>query len=211
MLWASLVAQLVKNPSAWRRLWFNSWFRKILWRRDRLSTPVFLGFLVAQLLKNLPAMWETSVGKIPWRMAWPPTQVFLPGESHGQRSLAGYSSWSGRVRHDWATKHSTWEFMLKVNFFQKVHDRFFFFFFPIWWNFLFSQLILSELRIKNLISLLLRYLSQNSTIVSNSIVRRKQLSIFVFISLSIEQNISLLVCMCVLGATSSLYVVLHMI
>ena len=33
------------------------------------------------------------VGKIPWRRAWKPTPVFLPGESHGQRSLAGYSPW----------------------------------------------------------------------------------------------------------------------
>ena len=32
------------------------------------------------------------VGKIPWRRAWQPTQVFLPRESHGQRSLEGYSS-----------------------------------------------------------------------------------------------------------------------
>ena len=31
------------------------------------------------------------VGKIPWCKAWQPTPVFLPGESHGQRSLAGYS------------------------------------------------------------------------------------------------------------------------
>ena len=31
------------------------------------------------------------VGKIPWRKKWQPTSVFLPGESHGQRSLAGYS------------------------------------------------------------------------------------------------------------------------
>ena len=31
------------------------------------------------------------VGKIPWRRAWQPTAIFLPGESHGQRSLAGYS------------------------------------------------------------------------------------------------------------------------
>ena len=30
------------------------------------------------------------VGKIPWRRAWQPTPLFLPGESHGQRSLAGY-------------------------------------------------------------------------------------------------------------------------
>ena len=31
------------------------------------------------------------VGKIPWRRAWQPTPVFLPGESYGQRSLVGYS------------------------------------------------------------------------------------------------------------------------
>ena len=30
------------------------------------------------------------VGKIPWRREWLPTPVFLPGESHGQRSLVGY-------------------------------------------------------------------------------------------------------------------------
>ena len=33
------------------------------------------------------------VGKIPWRRAWQPTPVFLSGESHGQRSLVGYSLW----------------------------------------------------------------------------------------------------------------------
>jgi len=33
------------------------------------------------------------VGKIPWRRAWQPTPVFLPGESHGQRHLVGYSPW----------------------------------------------------------------------------------------------------------------------
>ena len=31
------------------------------------------------------------VGKIPWRRKWQPTPVFLPGKSHGQRSLGGYS------------------------------------------------------------------------------------------------------------------------
>ena len=31
------------------------------------------------------------IGKIPWRKAWQPTPVFWPGESHGQRSLVGYS------------------------------------------------------------------------------------------------------------------------
>jgi len=41
--------------------------------------------LVAQRLKNPPAMQETWVqfwvGKIPWRRAWQPTPIFLPGES----------------------------------------------------------------------------------------------------------------------------------
>ena len=31
--------------------------------------------------------------KFPWRRKWQPTSVFLPGESHGQRNMAGYSSW----------------------------------------------------------------------------------------------------------------------
>ena len=53
---------------------------------------------VAQWEKNLPAMQETHEmwvqlldTKIPWRRAWQPTPIFLPGESHGQRSLVGYS------------------------------------------------------------------------------------------------------------------------
>ena len=33
------------------------------------------------------------VEKIPWRTAWKPTPVLLPGESNGQRSLVGYSPW----------------------------------------------------------------------------------------------------------------------
>ena len=42
------------------------------------------------------------VGKIPWRRKWQPTAVFLLGGSHGRRSLAGYSLWGHRVRHNWA-------------------------------------------------------------------------------------------------------------
>ena len=57
---ASLIAQLLKNPPAMQETPFDSWVRKI-WRRDRLPTPVFLGFPVAQLVKNLPTVWETWV------------------------------------------------------------------------------------------------------------------------------------------------------
>ena len=48
---------------------------------------------------------DSWVGKIPWRRAWQPTPVFLPGEPQVQRSLAGYSPWGcKRVRRNLATK-----------------------------------------------------------------------------------------------------------
>ena len=37
-------------------------------------------------------VFNSWVGKIPWRGRWQPTPVFLPGECHGQRSLMGYMS-----------------------------------------------------------------------------------------------------------------------
>ena len=54
---------------------------------------------VMLVVKNLSAnaggikrcRFDPEVGKIPWRRAWYPTPVFLPGESLGQRSLVGYS------------------------------------------------------------------------------------------------------------------------
>ena len=58
--------------------------------------------IIAQLVKNLPAMQETQVWllgqKIPWRRKWQLTPVFLPGESHEQRSLADYSPWDRKSR-----------------------------------------------------------------------------------------------------------------
>ena len=41
-----------------------------------------------------------GVGKIPWRSAWQLPLVFLPGESHGQRSLVGCVPKGRRVGHD---------------------------------------------------------------------------------------------------------------
>ena len=59
--------------------------------------------LVAQLVKNLPATWETWVWSLgwedPWRRERLPTPVFWPGEFHGL-----YSPWGvKRVGHDWVT------------------------------------------------------------------------------------------------------------
>ena len=58
-----------------------------------ISTPLLFMALpqVALVVKNLPA--SACIGKAPWRRAWQPIPVFLPGESHGQRSLVGYSPW----------------------------------------------------------------------------------------------------------------------
>ena len=54
---------------------------------------------------------DPGAGKIPWRRAWQPTPVFLPGESHGQRSLVGQSPWdqkeldtTGQLTHTTATE-----------------------------------------------------------------------------------------------------------
>ena len=70
-------------------------------------SPFELGVsLVAQLVKNPPVMQEIQVRscrKTPWRRKQQPGPLFWPGKSHGQRSLAGYSSW-GHKRHDFSTK-----------------------------------------------------------------------------------------------------------
>ena len=63
------------------------------------------------VVKNLPAeagdLRDMSLipgsGRFPWRRKWQLTPVLLPGEFHGQRSLAGYSPWGHRVGHDCVT------------------------------------------------------------------------------------------------------------
>ena len=62
------------------------------------------------LVKNLPAMRETWVRSLGWEDplegSWQPTPVFSPGESHGQRSLVGYSPW-GHKESDMTEQLST--------------------------------------------------------------------------------------------------------
>ena len=62
------------------------------------------GFPGGSVVKNPPSMQETQetpgLGRFPWRRAWQPAPVFLPGESHGWRSLGGYTAQGRRVRHD---------------------------------------------------------------------------------------------------------------
>ena len=97
--------------------WFlsHSILRISLWCRYYCYSPYYIGAsLVAHRVKNLPAMQETwfnpCVGKIPWGRGWLPIPVFLPGEFHGQRSLAGYSP-QGHKESDtteWRTLALVW-------------------------------------------------------------------------------------------------------
>ena len=50
-------------------------------------------------------VFDPWVGKIPWRRAWQPTPVFLPGESPRTETGGLQSTGLQRVRHDWVTKH----------------------------------------------------------------------------------------------------------
>ena len=55
------------------------------------------GIVVNNLLANAGEAKDAGsipwVRKIPWRRKWQPTPLYLPGNFHGQRSLAGYSPW----------------------------------------------------------------------------------------------------------------------
>ena len=80
------------------RPWFDSWIRKIPWRRDRLPTLVFMGFpggsdskasaCSAGDLGSIPGL-----GRSPWGRLGSPLQCSCLENPHGQRSLVGYSLW----------------------------------------------------------------------------------------------------------------------
>ena len=62
--WASLMAQLVKNPPAMQKTLVRFLGREIHWRRDRLPTPVFLGFPCGSAGKESACNVE-NLGSIP--------------------------------------------------------------------------------------------------------------------------------------------------
>ena len=62
-----MIVQLVKNLPVIQETEFDSWAGKIPWRRDRLPTPVILGFPYGSVAKNLPVVRETQVGSLGWK------------------------------------------------------------------------------------------------------------------------------------------------
>ena len=75
--------------------------RSINIRMSKIAACPLSPFPGGSVVKNPPANvrhkrlgFDPWVGKIPWRRKWQPIPVFLPGKSHGQKSLAGNSPWA---------------------------------------------------------------------------------------------------------------------
>ena len=86
------------------------WVGKFPWRRDRLPTPVFLDFLGGSDSKESTCNGETWVPSLdwedPWRRAWQPTPVALPGKSPWTEEPGGLQPW-GRKDSDTTERLST--------------------------------------------------------------------------------------------------------
>ena len=86
-----------------RRPQFDSSVRKNHWRRVGYPVQYCWASLMAQLVKNPPAMWETCVWSLGQKNPLEKGMVIHSGilawEIHGQRSLVGYSSWGEWLTH----------------------------------------------------------------------------------------------------------------
>ena len=96
-------------PLSWQQ--YSSLYLRAIHQKGGCPKKNLGASLVAQMVKNLPAMQEAGfnpwVGKILWRSTWQPTPVFLPGESPWREEPSRLqTTGSQRVRHDWVTKHT---------------------------------------------------------------------------------------------------------
>ena len=85
----------LKRQASWNLLanWVTDFYFQVY-----IAMPQLQGFTGGSVVKNPPALQEPQrykfhpwVRKMPWRREWKPIAVFLPRESHEQRSLVGYS------------------------------------------------------------------------------------------------------------------------
>ena len=90
----------------------SSWHKAFLKLQDRHCGKInhfileFAASLLAQRQERTCLWYRRSrfgpwIGKILWTREWQPTAVFLPGESHGQRRLAGNRPWSCKYMTEW--------------------------------------------------------------------------------------------------------------
>ena len=101
---------------------FDSWVSKIHWRRDRLPNPVFLGFPVAQLVKNPPKT-RVDLGSIPRLERFPRGGKEYPLQYSGLHRLQ--STGSQPVGHDWVTVAFILLQMLDFNILYVLNKRVF--------------------------------------------------------------------------------------
>ena len=100
--WASLVAQLVKDPPA---MW-ETWIRSLSWEdpleKGMVTHSSILAWRIPWAVWSMGHKeWDTTVVTFSflsflWRGKCVPTPVFLPGKSHEQRGLTDYSPWGCR-------------------------------------------------------------------------------------------------------------------
>ena len=88
LTWDSAVLWPCRNFSRVSHLFIQSYFSTEFWG----CFPRWCSVKESTCQCRRPGF-HPWVGKIPWRRKWQPIPVFLPGKSHGQRSLAGYSPW----------------------------------------------------------------------------------------------------------------------
>ena len=99
----------------------------IKWKESRLQSQTWDEIWVSESKESSCNAWEPDSipgsEKIPWRREWLLTLVFLPKESHGQRSLAGYSPWGHKeldriavtCTHTWCATRA-WESIISPHF-----------------------------------------------------------------------------------------------
>ena len=97
-----------RNGGAWWTAVYGvaqsqTWLKQVSSSSSSCIKETLWADYVRSYRKHMRRRFNPWLEKTPWRRAWQPTPVFLPGESHGQKSLAGYNlSESQRVRHDWS-------------------------------------------------------------------------------------------------------------
>ena len=82
----------------------TSWEDELLWHptiKQASHTAPMIKEPACQCRRCKRCRLDSWVRKIPWKRAWQPIPVFLSGESHRWRSLAGY--WLQRIRYNWSS------------------------------------------------------------------------------------------------------------
>ena len=92
--WQAIVHGVAKSPHGWAT------FTHIFMIQEELPSGASGKEPSCQCRRCKRCRFNPWVGKISWRREWLPTPVFLPGEFHGERSLAGYCP---RDQKDWDT------------------------------------------------------------------------------------------------------------